>query len=202
MKSQLSKGDVDNEKQNDDDIITLNGCGYVSQWRIPQTDWARCPIMNCKKTFKLRSHAILHFKRMHASDSICCSICNRPVLAQNISNFVKHFENHGENDLIILRGCDQISQWRFPHGLKRCPVRGCAEEYTTRPNAIAHYKSEHAKKSIYCNLCDRPYVMKHAHHFIQHFRSKHINAAMPYHFKIREWSRGHEVRKIQFYQSE
>lgn len=192
MKCQLSNGDGDDKQQNDDDNLTLNGCGYITHWKISQTDWNRCPIINCKKTFKLRSHAILHFKKQHASDSICCTICNKPVLAQNFSEFIEHYENHGEKDLIILRGCGQISQWRFPQ-TKRCPVRGCAMEYTSRPNAIAHYKSQHAEKSIYCGLCDRPYVMKHAHHFIQHFRSQHTNAAMPYHFNAKQHSFSYEV---------
>lgn len=87
---ELENGYKDDEEV--DDLITLEGCGNKTQWRFLKTDWTRCPVLVCKTTFKLRSHAILHYKEFHARDFCFCTVCEKPVYASTVASFLKHYQ--------------------------------------------------------------------------------------------------------------
>lgn len=81
------------------DLITLNGCGYITQWPFPP-NIKQCPNHLCKEVFECRSTAILHYQEQHANHSILCNICNKPVLLAventtgraNKFNFINHYK--------------------------------------------------------------------------------------------------------------
>lgn len=82
---------VENEDSEVDDLITLNGCGYITQWRFPR-DLKQCPTRFCRKVFESRSSAIAHYQETH-SHSILCEICNKPIAlngGHSPSNFIDH----------------------------------------------------------------------------------------------------------------
>lgn len=85
-----SNGDDDEEDDDGDDLITLSGCGRISQWTFPanKTD---CPVVSCKKQFGVRSDAIDHYKKRHSQLSIYCSQCDKPIVAPHISHFKNHY---------------------------------------------------------------------------------------------------------------
>lgn len=98
-----------------------------------------------------------------------------------------------------MTGCDQISQWRFPNTLKQCPIRDCRKKFQLRTNAIAHFKKNHAKKSVFCRLCDKPLEFRDMHHFEQHYRNFHPMAALPFDFDMhKEISESHESHRVRF----
>lgn len=91
-------------KENDeiDDLITLSGCDHITQWRFPQNQ-KRCPIHLCHEEFESRSAAISHYQEQHASHSILCDICNKPILLsvkfgiENPHNFYNHYKRMHPN---------------------------------------------------------------------------------------------------------
>lgn len=177
-------------------MITLNGCGIVTQWRFPKGS-KKCPVGNCRKIFKVRSDAIAHYKKRHAMDAILCEICDKPISTKTYRYFIKHnrlkhpkvwkrllkeHENE-ESDLITLIGLGQITYWRFPNNLKKCPLHTCPMAFKDRSGAIAHYKEQHAKGSILCPLCNWPVCANcNPKEFISHYNEKHSNIPLPYEF--------------------
>lgn len=75
----------------DNDLITLSGCGRITQWRSPK-NLTQCPLRNCRLQFGVRSDAIAHYKRRHAIGSILCSICYKPIRASGPMYFRRHFK--------------------------------------------------------------------------------------------------------------
>lgn len=96
-------------------------------------------------------------------------------------------QDDADGDLITLTGCGQITQWKLPEIITKCPVRGCGKPFGTRKEAIVHYKEKHARNSILCFVCAKPFVFQHPHHFIQHFHTRHPSVALPFSFNIREY---------------
>lgn len=77
-----------NEQNND--IITLTGGGITTFWRFPKS-LTKCPMLRCRMEFNTQSKAVAHFKKLHASGSIHCSICDRPIRSQQyVTDFVSH----------------------------------------------------------------------------------------------------------------
>lgn len=77
------------------------------------------------------------------------------------------------DDLILLGGCGQITQWQFPEELAQCPVEKCGIPFIVRSDAIIHYKNHHADKSIYCSICDWPIYAERSKDFKEHYYTKH-----------------------------
>lgn len=78
--------------QNDsiNDLITLTGGGKTTFWRFPKL-LTKCPVLKCRMEFNAHSKAVAHFKELHASGSIHCSICDRPIRTnQYVNDFVRH----------------------------------------------------------------------------------------------------------------
>lgn len=92
----------------------------------------------------------------------------------------KSIANQSEDDLIMLRGCGQVTEWRFSKDLKQCPVNKCNLEFETRQEAIAHYKMIHANNSIFCTLCAKPICTGTTGKFLVHHGRMHPNEKVPY----------------------
>lgn len=82
-------------------------------------------------------------------------------------------ENDEENDLIILKGCGQRMDYRFPKDLTQCPIYACRKECGIRDNAIDHFRSRHAANSIYCEFCAKPITLKTTLAFVGHYKYVH-----------------------------
>lgn len=189
-----------NEAEDDDidDLITLDACGQITKYRFPQ-NVTRCPIVQCKESFEFRSAGIEHFKEKHAKTLIMCPICIKPVSAPTVDRFVHHcrdkhpqekipfdFSNQmpeDEDETIILRGCDQITHWQFPPDTTRCPIRSCQKEFGVRFLAISHFKAQHAKKSVYCSICERPIPAKTKPSLVSHYTKFHEDDTWPEYLK-------------------
>lgn len=198
--SQITDG-VDEDNKAVNDLIKLEGFEQITYWRFPE-NMTSCPIKGCKRAFQYRSSAIEHYQKIHATDSILCTICDKPVASLYISFFVKHFrekhpdvelpdnireklkeetlQNDSVNmddayDLIKLTGCDLITYWPFPKDITKCPSYHCKTEFGDRYLAIAHYKRQHAKKSVFCSVCERPISASHISSFMQHCEKVHPN---------------------------
>lgn len=79
-----------NETEND--VITLSGCKRITKWRFP-AKMKHCPVTKCHKSFQSRQSAIAHYTKIHAPNSFYCSICEKPLALQNVTNLLLHFRN-------------------------------------------------------------------------------------------------------------
>lgn len=96
------ENDLDTDDE-EDDLITLNGCGQVTQWRFPDTKI--CPVQNCRLLFGIRSDAMHHYKKRHAKVSILCPICEKPIISHKPSDFMRHFLRiHPNNETPFVFG--------------------------------------------------------------------------------------------------
>lgn len=173
-----------------EDLITLSGCGIITKWKFPKNKKS-CPVIGCHHDFEKRSDAITHYKEQHAKKSVLCSICNKPICAQWKDHFIRHHKRMHPNidvpfgwddELITLSGCNQITEWKFPANLKRCPVIRCGLKFKKRSHAISHYKLQHAQKSILCLLCNKPISAQSTNDFIRHYIRIHPGTEIPYVF--------------------
>lgn len=115
---------MDQNDEETDDLITLGGCGQITYWRFP-LNATLCPYFRCKSTFKYRSNAIAHYKKIHAPDQILCTICEKPIVATYITYFYKHYrEKHPgvdipENMNISVEEDRQPTQVRITNMMKK-----------------------------------------------------------------------------------
>lgn len=84
-----------------------------------------------------------------------------------------------DNDLIKLEGAGIITHWKF-HDQTNCPNKQCQIEFASRSHAIIHYKQQHAKKAILCELCSKPISACSASTFIEHYQRAHPFKKIPY----------------------
>lgn len=84
-----------------------------------------------------------------------------------------------ESDVIILKGLGQKTAWRFPSDLTRCPIYTCRKEFGFRDSAIDHFKFQHTKNVVYCNVCDKPVKAKSRITFESHFHKLHPDDELP-----------------------
>lgn len=88
-------------------------------------------------------------------------------------------ESDEENDLLILEGCGQRMEYRFPNGLTQCPISACRKEFGIRASAIDHFKSRHSKNSIFCETCDNVVRAKNFYTLIGHYKNLHPDVEPP-----------------------
>lgn len=110
-------------------------------------------------------------------------ISNFSQVKPNLRSSNKFGETDESDDLILLEGCGQISQWQFPADLTKCPLDNCDIQFAVRSDAIIHYKNQHAKKSIYCSICDIPIYAEHVEDLKGHYEGKHIDVDVDLNFK-------------------
>lgn len=84
------------------------------------------------------------------------------------------------DDTITLRGCGQVTQWRFPKKIKCCPVRSCSTQFEHRSKAISHYRKHHAKNYIFCSICEKPIATTYPQDFVRHYDIKHPGIEVPF----------------------
>lgn len=84
------------------------------------------------------------------------------------------------DDPITLSGCGQVTYWRFPTNMTRCPLLSCQETYPTRSATMNHFKIFHAKNAILCHLCDKPIFTYSFEGFNEHFRRFHATEPLPF----------------------
>lgn len=84
------------------------------------------------------------------------------------------------DDLIRLNGGGVSTIWKFPANRKHCPVRNCSKIFSTRTAAIVHYKKVHAHKSILCNECKHPFIIRNFGEFTYHYKRKHPRKKVPF----------------------
>lgn len=88
---------IDSENgEEDNDLITLTGCGQITQWRFPQT--TRCPLRNCRADPGFRSLTIDHYRKRHAKNFTLCALCDKPVSAKQIWSVILHYRTKHPND--------------------------------------------------------------------------------------------------------
>lgn len=88
-------------------------------------------------------------------------------------------EEIDDDDFIKLEGAGIITHWTFPDQTK-CPNIHCQIEFATRSHAIIHYKRQHAKNAILCELCSKPIAAHSAGAFIQHYQRTHPFKKIPH----------------------
>lgn len=173
-------------------MITLRGCGTgnMMQWRFP-TGTKKCPMTNCYKLFTSRSNAIAHYRECHAKHMVLCPHCIKPISIKKTYNWKRHFQykhpnqtvpsihsksnvlqNERDNDMIVLRGYGRIMKWRFPI-TKKCPVKKCNRNFSTRSAAIVHFETEHASNYTLCSICYKPISVLLPSDYKKHFRRVH-----------------------------
>lgn len=81
---------LENVANEDDDLITLRGCGQTTYWRFPQ-DSKQCPVKRCEEKFDSRLDAIAHYKLNHAMKAILCTLCDRPIAVNQPGTYEKHY---------------------------------------------------------------------------------------------------------------
>lgn len=81
---------MENTTNEEDDMITLHGCGQITYWRFPQ-NIKQCPKISCLEDFDSRLDAIDHYRQQHAEKAILCTLCNKPISTLQAWNFEDHF---------------------------------------------------------------------------------------------------------------
>lgn len=205
----------DESEDEEDDLIILNGCGRITQWRFPPS-LKHCPVHRCGVEFGVRSDAIRHYRKRHAKRAILCPICDKPISCSNRSSrsFKRHYKgvhpneklpydfsattmtgskvgknNDGKDDLITLHGCGRTTKWLFPQYQKKCPVHTCREEFNVRSDAIEHYKEKHANTSILCPICVKPICTQRLWTFKDHYERIHSGEKLPYNLVMKTESK-------------
>lgn len=74
-----------------DDMITLSGCGVITQWHFPM-NIKYCPARGCGKRFKARLNAINHYRDKHAHVCFLCTICDKPFAGRYPSDIKQHYK--------------------------------------------------------------------------------------------------------------
>lgn len=82
--------------------------------------------------------------------------------------------------MIKLEGSGIITYWTFPPNQTNCPVRRCEIDFASRSHAIIHYKSQHAKEAVLCELCSKPVSAHAVGAFIEHYQRVHPFKKIPY----------------------
>lgn len=78
-------------KVDEGDIIVLSACGLRFEWPFKWNS-KKCPVKNCYDYFGKRADAIAHYRKTHATRSVLCPICKRPILIRKLSDFHHHYK--------------------------------------------------------------------------------------------------------------
>lgn len=180
-----------------DDLITLTGLNRISTWRFP-INLKECPLRTCRIRFKSRSLAIAHYKSNHASTSVLCFLCKKPISSKcGATNYIKHFKRlhpHVKISLSQLTKIESSAQsiqkiaqpskhfMTVPHSSaaqsnfskKRCKV--CGKKCISLSR---HMMEVHTKKRILCPLISCDFTSKRLANIRKHWRKVHYNFQFP-----------------------
>lgn len=185
-----------------DDLITLTGLNKISTWRFP-ANLKKCPLFRCKAEFKKRSLAIAHYKAHHASTSVLCFICKKPISVKNntknsscATNYRTHFKRmhpHVKWSLSQQPKVEPSSQSNLKiapprsHSVKTqsiamlgnnikkiCKICGIKFRHLSR-----HIMETHTKKRILCPLRSCDFTSKRLDAIRRHWKSAHDDIRFP-----------------------
>lgn len=103
----------------------------------------------------------------------------RPIKQETHETVCSTNKAEAHDDVVILYGYGRVMKWRWPDGLKRCPVLRCSDNSDNRAELIRHYRDTHADYSTLCELCNKPFSVQDPINFQRHYISKHPNVAVP-----------------------
>lgn len=169
------------------DLITLTGMNKISTWRFPNT--TNCPLFRCEFKSKSRSQAIKHYRSNHASTSVLCFLCKKPIsVKNNTTNYRTHFKNihphvkfslsqpvkiessTPNNQKVTL----PIHKYFAKEDKKRCKI--CGLKCT---NLSRHIREMHTKKLILCPLKICDFTSKRLESIRAHWKRRHGNFRFP-----------------------
>lgn len=78
------------DDDDDDDAVILTGCGQICKWMWPK-NLNKCQVPMCQADVKNRREAIKHFRKAHASRSLLCHLCDKPIYATSPYLYKRHF---------------------------------------------------------------------------------------------------------------
>lgn len=82
-----------------------------------------------------------------------------------------------EDDMITLNGG---AKWQFPKDMEFCPECGPGGVDLVRSELIAHFKKNHARYTIMCQLCNHTIsIQKDPNNFIKHYKEVHPDIEPP-----------------------
>lgn len=84
--------------------------------------------------------------------------------------------------MIVLSGCGIRRMWQFPPCITKCPVKNCMKCFSSRSEAIVHFKTNHAERSVLCPICNFPKLMRKFSDIKQHYNRIHPNSKLPSYF--------------------
>lgn len=145
-----------------DDLIILSGCGRKTKWQFPN-NLTTCPVQRCNLSFDTRSAAVSHFKQKHASNSVHCSICDKPIRAPSPKHWDSHCEKHHPEmtleeiyQIERCKICDKPSKCLHKHMAKKhgnmpstegsqttCPLKSCSFQTTRMSELRFHWAKKH-----------------------------------------------------------
>lgn len=104
-------------------------------------------------------------------------------------------QDENEDDLITISGLNWITEWKFPKNLTQCPVHrcnqdlGCNNQLEIRSAAISHFKERHAKRAVFCFICEKLIICWFKSSFDRHYRRIHPNKKIPFNFMEYKWQK-------------
>lgn len=81
--------------------------------------------------------------------------------------------------MIQLNSCGFSTQFVWPAHRRRCLNVRCRSSYSTRAEAIQHYKAVHSTAAIYCELCAKPVHTTYLPYWQAHCDKYHPNVNSP-----------------------
>lgn len=147
-----------NNDCDEDDVITLHGCGKETKWRFPK-NVEHCPVKKCHYTHISRSNLIKHFKATHAKHSILCDICYKPIGCYDSFNFRTHFRAMHPNMNVSYGLGNGMAKKTSPRSTmkKELKLAGSMKvqciycsKIITSENLNRHLSEIHTSKKLFC----------------------------------------------------
>lgn len=72
----------------------------------------------------------------------------------------------------------QTMQWKFPQ-ITHCPRLNCKQTFTSRNEAIRHYRTMHSIYDVLCQECEQIISLTGTHNLMNHYKRKHPDIQPP-----------------------
>lgn len=195
----------------ENDLITLGErLGFITQFKFSETNECpvrNCGIFDsrsdaiahykqqhaeyaifceqCNRPFSIRSLEQFrdHYQKLHPDQKIPLDLHGKSASNNKKVSSSSGTDNcpDAADDMIILEACGIITKWQFPLNSTMCPATRCNKKFGSRAEAIAHYKQQHAKGAILCEICNKPLVVgTTSDYYIQHFERVHPFKRIPF----------------------
>lgn len=95
---------------------------------------------------------------------------------------------------ITLRGSGIVTTWNCDSNQVTCPIVRCKwNSNLVRSSVHTHFQRKHAKKFIYCCVCERPVTVSCRNKFLDHYKHVHRTVLDPSKPKLKLQSLSHVV---------